>query len=140
VNGFFGVGPLELLVIAVLALIFIGPQRLPGVIAQVMRTFRELREQAEHIQAELTAELAPLREELEGVSQEVGRFAEDVSRGANEMAAATERATSLTPPIPDMLAPPRASADGAAVPAPSPNGVGREEEDARPTFGDYRPS
>ena len=165
-NGFFGVGPLELLVIGILALIFIGPERLPGVISQVMRTVRELRDYATQVQDELRGEFAEVRQELEGVARDMDQFSGDLSRSANEVVSgaqqAVDSATAGTstpstaagpaagtafepapPPttFPELNAPPPPR-DMTPLPAPTAahtNGVARDDEESRPTFADYRP-
>ncbi len=144
-NGFFGIGIPEMLVIGVLALIFIGPDKLPGVIAQAMKTLRELRDYASDMQAELTNELAPLREDLEGLTREVNEFAQDVTASVNEVAAETQAATAEADPRPalnELMAPPppRGTTSTLAVPAGAhTNGVAHDDEESRPAFGDYRP-
>lgn len=140
-NGLFGVGPLEMVVIAVLALIFIGPQRLPGVIQQVMKTVRELREYASQVQEELTSEFAEMREQVEEVTRELGDFTQDVAAGAGEIAAETQQVADMRPAVNALLAPPPPR-EAPAVPAPvgaHTNGVSHDDEDARPSFGDYHP-
>ena len=153
-NGFFGVGPLELLVIGVLALIFIGPARLPGVIAQVMKTVRELRAYADEARSALTAEIEPLREEFEGVTRDVNEFARDISASANEITAEAQQAVDkvqqgvvlnaapapIQPPqtreehplFPSLTPPPAAHTNGV-------NGAVHDEDEERPAFTDYRP-
>ena len=141
-NGLFGVGPLELLVIGVLALIFIGPEKLPGVISQVMRTVRELRSYASQVQEELTSELSEVRQEFEGFSREVTTAAEEVSQSANEVVTETQQAASTATTVPDLMAPPPARDFTPQLPAPSgvhANGASHADEEDRPTFADYRP-
>jgi|SRR5581483_11960350 len=41
---FFGVGPAELIVILIVALVFVGPERLPRLAADLARLIRELRQ------------------------------------------------------------------------------------------------
>ena len=41
--SFFGLGLWEMLVVGVLAMIFIGPERLPGFIRQVVSAYRQIR-------------------------------------------------------------------------------------------------
>ncbi len=144
-NGFFGIGIPEMLVVGVLALIFIGPEKLPGVIAQVMKTIRELRDYATDVQRELADELAPLREDFEGLTREVNEFAQDVTASVNEVAAETQAVTAEADPRPafnELMAPPppRDPIATLAVPAGAhTNGVARDDEDSRPAFGDFRP-
>ena len=52
--NFLGVGPAELLVILVVALIFVGPERLPRLAADIAGTSRELRKYTSSIAAEFT--------------------------------------------------------------------------------------
>lgn len=89
-SSFFGVGPFELLLIAILALIFIGPQRLPGVISQVMGTIRDLRGYADEIQAELKGEFSELQGELTGIQEELQTVSRDVNQFAQDVAASTD--------------------------------------------------
>jgi sec-independent protein translocase protein TatB len=48
----FGVGPLEIVVILVVALIFVGPERLPRLAADLARTIREIRKYTGSLAAE----------------------------------------------------------------------------------------
>ena len=69
-NNFFGVGIPEVLVILALALIVIGPQRLPEVAAQIGRAVRELRRYANQFRREFLDEFADVRAEWEMTQQE----------------------------------------------------------------------
>lgn len=146
-NGLFGVGPLELVVIGVLALIFIGPERLPGVIRQVMKTIADLRSYADEVRAELAGEFSDIQDVLQDVTRDVNEVAGDINRSVNEIASETERAAQaaaaeVRPAVADLTAPlpPR---DGTApLPAPAgphSNGVAHDDEESRPLFSDYRP-
>jgi len=55
----FGGGPGELLLILVIALVVLGPERLPEVAGQVGRTVGELRRQAAQLTLELQRSLEP---------------------------------------------------------------------------------
>ena len=50
--NFFGVGPAELIVILVVALVFVGPERLPRLAADLARTIREIRKYTGSLAAE----------------------------------------------------------------------------------------
>ena len=49
---FLGVGPAELVVILIVALVFVGPERLPKLAADIARTIREIRKYTSGIAAE----------------------------------------------------------------------------------------
>ncbi len=54
---FLGIGPMELLVILVVAMIFLGPQRIVQVAAQLGKTVREFRKASSQLTDEITREL-----------------------------------------------------------------------------------
>jgi sec-independent protein translocase protein TatB len=59
-NSIFGIGPLEFFFIAILALVILGPERLPGAIREGAKHFRTLR----NMSGELTSQFS---EELKGL-------------------------------------------------------------------------
>ena len=61
--NFLGVGPAELIVILVVALIFVGPERLPRLAADIARTIRELRKYTSSIAAEFTEVIEDIERE-----------------------------------------------------------------------------
>lgn len=148
-STFFGIGPFEMILIAVLALIFIGPQRLPAVIAQVMKAVRDVRAFAAEAQDQLRGEIGDVQEYLQDVARDVNEVARDITVQANQIAnethqivsdASTQTAPSVSlpdaPPAIEEVPRPEEfpdlpSAATSAAPAPA--------ED-RPSFGDYRPS
>lgn len=154
-NTFFGIGPFEMILIAVLALIFIGPQRLPTVIAQVMKVVRDLRSFASDAQDQLRGEFGDVREYFEEVVKDVNEVARDITAQANEIASETQSVVSaasaqMTAPaaavatVPDA---PRAIEEVTrpeefpVVPTAASASVnGAALLDDRPSFGDYRPS
>ncbi|MFJ9891993.1 sec-independent translocase [Streptomyces sp. NPDC091280] len=56
---FNDIGPLELVTIVVLAVLVFGPDKLPKVIQDVMRTIRKIREFSESAKADIREELGP---------------------------------------------------------------------------------
>ncbi|WP_329220778.1 sec-independent translocase [Streptomyces sp. NBC_01485] len=56
---FNDIGPLELVTLAVLAVLVFGPDKLPKVIQDVMRTVRKIREFSESAKADIRSELGP---------------------------------------------------------------------------------
>lgn len=56
---FNDIGPLELLTLVVLAVLVFGPDKLPKVIQDVMRTIRKIREFSESAKQDIRSELGP---------------------------------------------------------------------------------
>ena len=56
---FNDIGPLELVTLVVLAVLVFGPDKLPKVIQDVMRTIRKIREFSESAKADIRSELGP---------------------------------------------------------------------------------
>ncbi len=63
-NSFFGLGPMELFLIVFIALIVLGPQRLPGTIREVMKYWRYFR----NLSGELTSQLGEEFKDLEDLN------------------------------------------------------------------------
>jgi sec-independent protein translocase protein TatB len=57
---FLGIGPLELIVVAIIALIVVGPERLPELAKSVGKTLRDLRAMSEGLTSEWQQELGTL--------------------------------------------------------------------------------
>jgi len=90
---FFGIGLPELVVILVLTLIVVGPQRLPEVAAQIGRTIREFRRYSSGVTKELLdavqdleREYQDLRGELKAVSGEIREKADAFGRELTDVA------------------------------------------------------
>jgi len=106
----FGVGPLELLVILAVALIFVGPERLPRLAADLARTIRDIRrytasfaaefnEVIQEFERETEAERAEWKEIGEGLSSAGAGVQQQLEGASREVqAAAADAATSLPPP------------------------------------------
>jgi len=95
----FGVGPLELIVIMIVALIFVGPERLPSLAADLARTIRELRkytnslaaefnEVVQEIEKETTGDRAEWKEIGQGLSDAVKSVSDEVSSAQSDAAGA----------------------------------------------------
>jgi sec-independent protein translocase protein TatB len=61
-DGFFGIGLLELFLIAILALIVLGPERLPGAMRQIANYIREIRRMGSELTSQFSEELQVLDE------------------------------------------------------------------------------
>ena len=103
--NFLGVGPAELIVILVVALVFVGPERLPRLAADIARTIREIRKYTGSLAAEFNEVLEEFDKETEtdrGQWKEIGeglnsatKSLTDAIRGARDDAesAGTKPAT-----------------------------------------------
>ncbi len=114
--NFFGVGPAEMIVIAVVALIFVGPERLPRLAADLARTIREIRKYTSsfasefndairEIEQDVKRETAPARAEWKEIGEGLSNTSQSI---ADELRAAQADASGA------------ASPNGAAAPAPAP--------------------
>jgi sec-independent protein translocase protein TatB len=72
--NFFGVGPLEVALIIVVAVIVLGPERIPEVASQLARTVKFLRGYANDATSQLRGELSELTREYEDVRKELEEF------------------------------------------------------------------
>jgi Tat protein translocase TatB subunit len=126
---FFGIGLPELVVILVLTLIVVGPQRLPEVAAQIGRTIREFRRYSSGITKELLdavqdleREYQDLRGELRAVSGEIRDKAEAFGRELTDVADDVRDKLQVEGPTPEATAQAPPPGDngrsGAEVPAP----------------------
>lgn len=61
-DGFFGIGLLELFLIAILALVVLGPERLPGAMRQIAGYIREIRRMGNELTSQFSDELQVLDE------------------------------------------------------------------------------
>jgi len=63
----FGIGTTELMVILILALIILGPKKLPELAKSLGRSMSELRRVTDELRETVEEEMEPLREELERI-------------------------------------------------------------------------
>jgi sec-independent protein translocase protein TatB len=64
--NFLGVGPAELIVILVVALVFVGPERLPKLAADLARTIREIRKYTGSLAAEFNEVIQDFEKDTAG--------------------------------------------------------------------------
>lgn len=110
-DSFFGIGMMELFFIALIALIVLGPERMPGAIREVMKTIRYVR----NLSSELTSQFSDEFKDLEDLNPQkiLQDIAGDLDEEDGKKTAATKpgAAKSTTKP---------AAAKPAAKPAPKP--------------------
>ncbi len=71
-NGtILNLGPLEILTVLIMALLILGPERLPGLMRGLGQTLRRVREMYVSFVTEFRAELQPIAEEVESVTREI---------------------------------------------------------------------
>lgn len=85
----FGVGTLEVLVVLVLALIVIGPQRLPETAAHLGGMVRTLRRYANEFRREFADEFGDLRADWEMSQKEYREVVREVSEASSDVRATT---------------------------------------------------
>ncbi|HEV7352462.1 MAG TPA: Sec-independent protein translocase protein TatB [Brevundimonas sp.] len=116
-----GIGGLEILVIALLALIVVGPKDLPGMLNKVGRAMAKARAMASEFRASFDemarqSELDELRKEVEALRRGQGM----VPLGAEAEAAFRDIQTDLNQPLTPAPAPLPAPSAPEALPAPEP--------------------
>ena len=110
------VGPTEVLLVLVIALLVLGPHRLPEMARQLGRGIRQFREAARNVTREMGAE--DLVEDLKGLNQARGTFGETVRKelGLDELGAFPDISEVVAPKPATPAAPPAASAAAEATP------------------------
>jgi sec-independent protein translocase protein TatB len=96
--NFFGIGPLEVMVIAVIAVIVLGPERFPAAAVQVARAIKFLRGYATDTTSQLRGEFAELTREYEALRGELNEMKSTVAGGVSSLAAEIEKTTSQARP------------------------------------------
>ncbi len=120
--NFMGVGPAEIIVILVVALVVVGPERLPRLAADIARTIRELRKYTSSITAEFTDVIKDFEKETEGDRSQWKEIGEGL--------------TSATRSVTGALRAARADAEpSAAPPSPSPTPALPESASSAPASG-----
>jgi Tat protein translocase TatB subunit len=125
---FLGIGLPELLLILVVALIVVGPRRLPEVAAQLARFIREFRKYSSNVTREVTDALEDFEREYKEIKQEWKEVdegvREDVRAIESEVAGAVQDARAGLD-----VKPPRGGAAGSRPDGgePSPRAEGRAE-------------
>ena len=87
----FGIGLPEMIIIAVVALIFIGPDKLPGVLRSIGKGLVELKRATSDVRSTVQEEMQKIEEEIE--LKDVQESAQDFK---NELGAVANKVDSLT--------------------------------------------
>ena len=112
----FGIGLPELLLIMVLTLIVVGPQRLPEMAAQLGRFVREFRRYTSDLSRDITDALQDIEREYTEVKEEWKEVGEAVRRESQaieaEVSGAAKDADAALKAEPERATPEAAAADG----------------------------
>ena len=80
----FGIGPMEIALVVLIAFIVLGPERIPEVMRQLGKWTRQLREMVNNITRdynadirEITGEITALQEEIRSIQRDLGSIATD---------------------------------------------------------------
>src|SRR3990172_12626553 len=95
----FGIGLPEVILIAVLAVIILGPERLPEVAVQLARALRFLRGYATDATSQLRQELGDLTKEYEEMRKELHEFRNRVRKAVRSIGEELGRVISDSQPI-----------------------------------------
>ena len=82
-----GVGPAEMIVILVVALVFVGPERLPKLAADLARTIREIRKYTGSLAAEFNEVVQEFEKETKAETtewKEIGQGLADATRSVTD--------------------------------------------------------
>jgi len=89
--NFLGVGPLEVALVAIVAVIVLGPERIPGVAVQLARAVRYMRGYATDATADIRKELQELTKEYDEVRKELNEFRSSLGGGFSNIADEVDR-------------------------------------------------
>jgi sec-independent protein translocase protein TatB len=95
-GNFLGIGPAELLVILVLALLVVGPNRLPEMAAQLARFLRAFRRYSANVTREFNETMRELEHEyddMRGEWKDVGQGLDETARTVNKELDSASRET-----------------------------------------------
>ncbi|HEV8573964.1 MAG TPA: Sec-independent protein translocase protein TatB [Dehalococcoidia bacterium] len=90
--NFFGVGAFELALVAIIAVIVLGPERIPGVAVQLARAVRYMRGYATDATADIRKELEELTKEYDEVRKEFQEFRTTVRKDVSSVAEEVSKA------------------------------------------------
>jgi sec-independent protein translocase protein TatB len=79
-NGtIFGIGPMEVLLVAILVLLVFGPERLPDLMRTLGRSMRSLRKYYVAFSTELKREMEPYKEDIKGLQDAAKGMQDDLN-------------------------------------------------------------
>jgi sec-independent protein translocase protein TatB len=121
---FLGIGPFEIALVALIAFIVLGPERIPEVMRQLGKWVRQLRELTNNITRDygtdiqqLTGEITALQEEFRSIQRELGQVATGFMTTTLPSDLNQSIAPKSTPPVEPTAEPPFASPANPIEPA-----------------------
>jgi sec-independent protein translocase protein TatB len=111
----FGVGPFELALIALIAFIVLGPERIPTAMRWLGRTMRQLRQMSQQLTKDYGADIQQVTSEISAVQTELRNIQRDLTEVTRGLVTGTEVIHPPKVTTPASAAP----AESASVPAPS---------------------
>src|SRR3989337_334138 len=96
---FLGIGMPELIVVLIIAVVVVGPKRLPEVAVQLARLVRQLRGYATDVTSQMRSELDELTREYEQVRKELREFRESATKEVRSVTNEVDRAVREAPAI-----------------------------------------
>ncbi len=97
--NFFGVGPFELALVAIIAVIVLGPERIPTVAVQLARAVRYMRGYATDATADIRKELEELTKEYDEVRKELTDFQHSMRKDVTAVVDQVNRTLKEAEPI-----------------------------------------
>ncbi|MCC7364145.1 MAG: twin-arginine translocase TatA/TatE family subunit [Dehalococcoidia bacterium] len=110
---FLGVGYQEIFLVLVLLLVFVGPERLPGMAYQIGRAVRTMQQYARAVRNEFSDEFAYIEEQYKTVKGQVDDTRQALRDEDRKLQAELRDATAVD--LPPLLPPDTPSANGAAA-------------------------
>ncbi|OQC08312.1 MAG: Sec-independent protein translocase protein TatB [Candidatus Hydrogenedentes bacterium ADurb.Bin101] len=86
----------EMILIAAIALIVIGPEKFPDFAKIALRTMRDLRGYVDDIQNEVSKELKPLKKEIDTLSRDSQKYIDTLSKDTNKAFSSAGTTSSTT--------------------------------------------
>ena len=111
----FGVGPFELVLIALVAFIVLGPERIPSAMRWLGRMVRQQRQMSQQLTKDYGAEIKDITGEISAVQAELRNIKRDLTDVTRGLVTGTE---TIHPP--KAATPAQPAADGAPAAAPVP--------------------
>lgn len=121
----FGVGPFELVLIALVAFIVLGPERIPSAMRWLGRLVRQVRQMSQQLTKDYGEDIRQVTGELTAVQAELRNIQRDLSEVTRGLVTGTEKihppkaaaATPIEPPAPTAPAPDASAAPASTEPA-----------------------